>query len=351
MRPDRATRCFLTLVAVAVLVGAIALCGALGGVLMPLLLARVSGDGLRALANMSVLPAFALLALVTIGVGSGGRSLARQLLASRRLARYVSARAQTVPDSFLSARAQTAPDALQSATARAGLQGRVMLVDAPEAFSFVYGLVGPRVAISQGLIETASANELSAVIEHERYHVQNLDPLKIVLARSLAAALFFLPVLGALRARYIADCELGADRQAIARYGDRSLAGALVKAIRGPSLNELDVAASIGGPDLLEVRVAQLESGREPRPIAVDHRRVALSILSTALFVAAYLESAHSLGGPAAIYHTTGNSLASATVLGGLVCAVPFMALGISLYLLIAIRARSARTRPILASR
>jgi Zn-dependent protease with chaperone function len=329
MRTDRATRGFLTLVTIAVLVGAIVLCGALGGVLMPLLLARVSGDGLGALANTSVLPAFALLALVMIGVGSGARSLGRQLLASRRLARYVSARAQTVPD------------ALQSATARAGLRGRVMLVDAPEAFSFVYGLLAPRVAVSQGLIETASANELSAVIEHERYHVQNLDPLKIVLARSLVAALFFLPVLGALRARYIADCELGADRQAISRYGDRSLAGALVKAIRGPSLIELSVAASIGGPDLLEVRVAQLESGREPRPIAIGHRRVALSILSTALFVATYLLSAHSLGGPAAIDHTIGNSLASATVLGGLICAVPFMALGISLYLLIAIRARS----------
>jgi hypothetical protein len=328
MRPDRATRDFLTLVAVAVLVGSIVFCGALGGVLMPLLLSRVSGDGLGALANTSVLPAFALLSSVMIGVGLGARSLARQLFASRRLARYVSTRAVRVPD------------ALQSATARAGLQGRVMLVDAPESFSFVYGVLTPRVAVSQGLVEAASVNELSAVIEHERYHVQNLDPLKIVLARSLSAALFFLPVLGALRARYIADCELAADRQAITRCGDRSLAGALVKAIRGPNWDELSVAASIGGPDLLDVRVVQLETGVEPRLAAIDHRHVALSILSTALFVAAYLVSAYSLDGPAAAYHTTGNSLASATVLGGFGCAVPFAALGISLYLLIAMRTK-----------
>lgn len=339
MRPDRATRDFLMLAAVAVLVGAIVLCGALGGVLMPLLLSRVSGEGLHALASTSVLPTFVLLALVTTGVGSGARSLVRQLLASRRLARYMSARAQTVPD------------ALQSATARAGLQEHVMLVDAPESFSFVYGLLRPRVAVSRGLVEAASANELSAVIEHERYHVQNLDPLKIVLTRSLSATLFFLPVLDALRARYTTDAELAADRQAVARYGDRSLAGALVKAIRGPNWDELSVAASIGGPDLLDVRVAQLETGVEPRLAAIDHRRVALSILSTALFVAAYLLSAHSLGGPAAVNHTTGNSLASATVLGGLMCAVPFMTLGISLYLMIAMRARSACRRTIVASR
>lgn len=328
MRLDRATRRFLTLLGVAVLVGAIVVCGALGGVLMPLLLSRVSGGGLGALANTSVLPAFVLLILVMAGVGSGARSLVRQLLASRRLARYVSATAVRVPD------------ALQSATTRVGLQGRMTLVDAPESFSFVHGLLTPRVAVSQGLVEAASADELSAVIEHERYHVQNLDPLKIVLTRSLSAALFFLPVLGALRARYIADCELAADRQAVARCGDRPLAGALVKAIRGPNRDELSVAASIGGPDLLDIRVVQLETGVEPRLAAVNHRRVALSILSTALFVAAYLVSTYSLGGPAAVYHATGNSLASATVLGGLMCAVPFAAVGIALYLLIAMRAK-----------
>ncbi|MGA9285464.1 MAG: M56 family metallopeptidase [Solirubrobacteraceae bacterium] len=334
MRPDRATRDFLAFVAVAVLVGAIVFCGALGGVLMPLLVSRVSSGGLGALASTSVLPAFVLLSLVVAGVGLAARSLARQLLASRRLALYVSARTQTVPD------------ALRSTAARAGLRGRVMLVDAPESFSFVYGLLTPRVAVSRGLIEAASADELGAVIEHERYHVQNLDPLKIVLARSLSTALFFLPILGALRARYIADCELAADRQAVARCGDRSLAGALVKAIRGPNWDELSVAASIGGANLLDVRVAQLETGVEPRLAAVDHRHVALSILSTALFVSVYLLSAYSLGGPTAVYRTTGNSLASATMFGGLMCAVPFVAVGIALYLTITTRSkRSSASR------
>jgi Zn-dependent protease with chaperone function len=164
MRPDRATRSFLMLLAVAVLVGALVFCGVLGGVLMPLLLSRLSGEGLGALANTSMLPVFVLLILVIAGVVLGARSLARQLLASRRLARYVSARAVAVPD------------ALQSVAAHAGLQGRLMFVDAPESFSFVYGVLTPRVAVSHGLVEAASADELSAVIEHERYHVRNLAP-------------------------------------------------------------------------------------------------------------------------------------------------------------------------------
>ena len=328
MRPDRATRGFLTLMAVALLVGALVLCGALGGVLIPLLLSRLSDNGLGGLANTSILPGFVLLVLVTADVGLGALTLVRQLFASRRLARYVSARAVA------------APEVLPSVASCAGLQGRVTLVDAPESFSFVYGVLTPRVAVSRGLVEAASADELSAVIEHERYHVRNLDPLKIVLVRSLSTALFFLPALEALRTRYIADCELAADRQAAARCGDRSLAGALLKAIRGPSLNELSVAASIGGPDLLDARVVQLETGVEPSPTAIGHRRVALSILSATLFTFAYLASAYSLGGPAAVYRLTGESLASATMLGGVLCAAPLAVVGTLLYTLVTRRAR-----------
>ncbi len=298
MRPDRATRGFLALVAVALLVGALVFCGALGGVLIPLLLSRLSAEGLDALANTSMLPAFVLFVVVMAGVGLGARSLMRQLLASRRLARYVSAMAMA------------APDALLLLAARAGLQGRMMLVDAPESFSFVYGVLTPRVAVSQGLVEATSAEELSAVIEHERYHVRNLDPLKIVLTRSLSAALFFLPALDALRARYMTDCELAADRHAVAQCGDRPLAGALLKVIRGPSWNELSVAAALGGPDLLDVRVLQLETGAEPRSTAIGRRPIALSILSASLFTGAYLASAYSLGGPAIV-----SGLASSTVL------------------------------------
>lgn len=323
MRPDRATRGFLALLAIGLSVGALVLCGALGGVLIPLLLSRLSCEGILALANVSMLLVLLLLVLVMAGVGLGTRSLTRQLLASRRLARYVSAKAVAAPGTLL------------LLAARAGLHGRVMLVDAPEPFSFVYGVLTPRVAVSRGLLESTSAGELGAVIEHERYHVRNVDPLKIVLTRSLSATLFFLPALDSLRIRYIGDCELAADRHAIARYGDHPLASALLKAIRGPNRNELSVAAAIGGPDMLDMRVLQLETGAEPRPIAVGRRSMALSILSASLFALAYLASAYSLGGPATL-----SGLASATVLDGLLCGAPFAALTIALYLFVATRAR-----------
>lgn len=85
--------------------------------------------------------------------------------------------------------------------------------------SFAYGVLTPRVAVSRGLLKGVSDDELRAVLEHERYHVCNLDPLKVVLVQALSAAFFFLPALDSLRARYLAGRELAADRRAVRACG------------------------------------------------------------------------------------------------------------------------------------
>src|SRR5206468_294310 len=90
------------------------------------------------------------------------------------------------------------PPSLQSAAEEARLDGKVRLVGAPQAFSFTYGMAQPKVAVSNGLLESVSKGELAAVLHHERYHVVNYDPLKVVLARSLPDSLFFVPALGEL---------------------------------------------------------------------------------------------------------------------------------------------------------
>jgi Zn-dependent protease with chaperone function len=327
MRLDRANRDFLAFMGIALLFGAFVLCGALGGVLVPLILARVSqGGAVRPHNGAAFGPALVFVVLIAVGLGLGGRSLARHAVASRRLARRVRALAMTVPDELMRA-------ALQ-----AGLDGRVVLVDASDSLSFVYGALTPRVAVSRGLLKSASHGELRAVLEHERYHVCNLDPLKVVLLRALSAALFCLPALDSLSARYLAGRELAADRRAVAVCGRRPLAGALLKVVRGPAWSELGVAAS-GSPELLDVRVAQLETGTEPRPETLSAVRVVLSLAGVALVAAVFLVSVSSFGGPAAVYHAIGTRVATATVLGSLACTAPLAGAGLLVYSLIALRA------------
>lgn len=324
MSLDRANRSFLAFVGIALLSGAIVLCGAVGAVLLPLIFAPHSQW------FVSSAPAVVFMAPIAVGLGLGIRSLGRQALASYRLARRVRRLAAATPDD------------LERVATHTGLAGRIVVVDAAEAFSFVYGVFTPRVAVSRGLCDSASADELRAVLAHERYHVCNLDPLKILLLRVLSATLFYLPVLSSLRARYVTGCELAADRRAVVICGRRSLAGALLKVVRGPDWSELHMAASLGGRELLDARVVQLETGREPRLVAPSLSRVAASFLVAVILAAAYVASVSSFG-PTSVYHLTGPALAEATIRGGLACGAPFAGAGLVLYLLIAMRA----TRPL----
>jgi Zn-dependent protease with chaperone function len=251
VRLDTANRNFLGIVAVGL--AAYMVLGMAACVLVAVAAYRVAVDGLSAVADGWELAA-ALVFLVPVGAGAlmGLWSVVRQLRSSRQLKRRI--RALTV---------QMRRD-VEAMAAQTGLRGRVRLIDATDSFSFVYGALSPRVVVSRGLADHASASELAAVLEHERYHVRNLDPLKVIVVRTIEAALFYLPALRGPLDRYVAGRELAADRHALDTHGRTPLAGALLTVVRGPSWEELRTAAAIGAPELLDVRLAQLESGAEP---------------------------------------------------------------------------------------
>lgn len=336
MRLDTANRSFGALVIFCLLLGMYVFCGAVGCVLVPLIVSRVSQHGVDGLANgtHNLLPAVLFVVLVGAGAVLGVRSLWRQIAASRALAERVDSLALALPGEL----AQTATET--------GLSGRVVLVDCPESFSFAYGALEPRVAVSLGLLQGVSANELRAVLEHERYHVRNLDPLKVLVVRALPATFFFLPALRALRARYVAGRELAADRRAVRACGRKPLVGALMKVVRGPAWNELEVAAAIGGSELLDLRVAQLESGQEPRLAALTATDAALSVFGALAFAAIFVASILGFGGASAVSGATGTGTSVSDILGSSMCVLPFAVGGLLMYRWIAWRAREDLTRP-----
>jgi Zn-dependent protease with chaperone function len=330
VRLDSANRSFAILVGGSLLLGMYLICGAVGGVLVPLIVSRASHHGLGAViaGSHSLLPAVLFVALVCIGIALGVRSLWRQVNASQRLAERV--QSLTLP----------LPAQLAGTAASAGLEGRVILVDAREWFSFTYGALTPRVAVSRGLYEGVSQSELAAVLEHERYHVRNLDPLKVLLVRALPAMFLFLPALSALRSRYVAGRELAADRRAVQACGRTPLAAALLKVVRGPAWRELDVAAAIGGPELLDVRVAQLESGKEPPLAGMSAAGTMLTMLVVVLFCCAFVASIVTSGGSAAVFRETGTAIDFTEVASGALCVVPFALGALGVYGVLARRAR-----------
>lgn len=264
MRLDTANRSFLALIALAAVPYALLGLGACG--LVSAFAYRFHTGGWDAVTSVgdNIWPGVALLGVVAVGTGLGAASLTAQARATRRLRARL--RALRLP----------VPATLRDAAFGARLPGRVDLIDSAERFSFAYGLLLPRVAVSRGLFEGISDDELDAVLAHERYHVRARDPAKVMLARAVSRALFFLPALRHLRGRYVAGRELAADRRAVRACGRVPVAGALAKVLAGPRWPEMSAAAAIGGPDLLGVRVEQLETGREP-PIPRVSRAAAVT--------------------------------------------------------------------------
>lgn len=309
MTLDTANRAFLAVLAVAF---AAYMLGGLGACAVFSLVAyKVSTDGLGVLSSGGAGLQLGLIFLAITGTGTilGLLSVRRQLNATEELTASVRARRMPVTENLL------------AAASGVGLGRRLDLVDAPEVFSFAYGFFRPRVVVSRGLVETLSPAELEAVLAHERYHVRNFDPAKIFLARAIGASFFWLPLLDDLRRRYVAGRELAADRRAVSLSGRASLAGALYKVVGGPAWGDLSTAAAIGGPELLDVRVEQLEEGAEPPLAHVSRRAVWLSAAGVTIVLITSIAALAGAGGPFA-------AMRQAMPAGS---AGPVMALGMSL--------------------
>jgi Zn-dependent protease with chaperone function len=327
---DAPNRLFLTLALAGSLLGAYAVCGVIEGLLVPVVITSVSRRGWGALLSIRLMPSLMLLAMAGIAMARAGRVLARQVVASRRLAQRIGELAVDAPERLL------------QASRAAGLSGRVAVIGLGVPVSFVHGVVRPRVVISESLLEHLSGAELLAVLEHERYHVSNLDPLKTATLRVITAALPFLPELEPFPAQYRAGCELAADRRAVAAIGTRPLAGALLKAAGGPDWADTDLAVPLGSRSLLHTRVAQLESGAAPPGASLASARALLTMLS-AIALLTLLASA--VVDTTSVTHATLVGLSQATLHRGLLCAAPVVAGGLFAYALLALNASRPATR------
>jgi beta-lactamase regulating signal transducer with metallopeptidase domain len=308
MRVDAANRSFGALFGASLMAGMVIFCGAVGCVLVGLVAAEVANDGFGSLSEGGRWTAGLFVAVVGAGALVGICSLFVQLQASRRLSRRVAE--LSLP----------ADPRVTAAATRVRLRREVALVDCDESFSFAYGALTPRIVVSRSLVEQATDAELAAVLEHERYHVRNLDPLKVLFARALPPTFFYLPALRLFEQRYIAGRELAADRVAVRRCGRQPLAGALFKVVRGPQWPELGVAAAVGGPELLDIRISQLETGAEPRLAGLSRARATGTVAAGLGLGALFAVSVASFGGLGAITGDVG----PLDLAGAFVCAVPW---------------------------
>jgi beta-lactamase regulating signal transducer with metallopeptidase domain len=254
-----ADRAFVVLVGLALASSALLI--ALLAALMPRGFALATGGAADTASVVAVL----VLILATFGVTLGLTSLFRQLLATLSLIRTLLSRRVTVSRR------------VAAVGASLGLSGRIDVVRDVRPFSFCYWFRSPRICLSTGLIKRLDDGELRAVLLHERYHLRQRDPLRLVIARYFAAGLYVVPVVEELVEYYTVQKEVAADQAAVrAMGGVRELASALFKAL--PDANDVDLGllVPVGSLSVTEARIEQLVDGRSV-PLALSRASVVLS--------------------------------------------------------------------------
>jgi len=255
----RADRAFGLLVLLALVSSAILL-----GLLAALAprIALLTERGAEDAADLVAIP---ILVLATVGIGLGLSSLFRQFYATLRLIRSLLARRVAMP-----VRVRDAARGL-------GLDGRIDVVLDRRPFSFCYWFLRPRICLSTALVGRLDADELRAVLFHERYHLRHRDPLRLVVARYFAAGLYVVPVVEDLVEHFVLEKELEADQDAVAAMGTVApLARALDRLLPDADDVSLGLLVPVGSLSVTEARIDHLVEGR-PLPVMIPASRVALS--------------------------------------------------------------------------
>jgi beta-lactamase regulating signal transducer with metallopeptidase domain len=254
-----ADRAFALVVALALASGALLIA------LLAVLLPRAAQLLTRRPDELADVVALVLLVLAICGIALGGASLCRQLLATAALIRALVAR--TVP----------VPAKVQAAARGLKIDGRIDVVGDRRAFSFCHWFVQPRICLSTTLVRRLDREELRAVLLHERYHLRQRDPLRLVVARYFAAGLYVVPVVDELVGFYTLQKEIAADEDAVRATGDvRDLARALYKLLPAADEVALGLLAPVSSLSVTEARIDRLVAGREA-PIRLSAVSVALS--------------------------------------------------------------------------
>jgi TonB family protein len=153
----------------------------------------------------------------------------------------------------------------------------------------VFGLVRPRILLSEAVVHKLPADELRGVILHEDAHRRRMEPLRFALQRAAIIAFFYFPPLWFLLRRLRDTTELACDEAAVDRGIEPSVyARALARAFSiGLAPARTATALAFGGPSLIRRRLDRL--GKEGRSVVMLRHRVVLGLAVACLVVASAL--------------------------------------------------------------
>ncbi|WP_141502909.1 M56 family metallopeptidase [Paenibacillus luteus] len=162
----------------------------------------------------------------------------------------------------------------------------IIVIDHERAMAFTAGFRRPLIVISSGLMNMLDHMELRAVIEHESFHQQKFDALKIFVLQIISQSLWFVPVTKWSYSSYKLLSELLADQYAVQKTGSElGLGSALLKLIKkGFSDNPTPVLVHFND-GVVNYRLQQLVDPDQVMPVRLGLITIVISVHVLLLFM------------------------------------------------------------------
>lgn len=155
----------------------------------------------------------------------------------------------------------------------------IIVIDHKESLAFTVGFRRPRIVLSSGLIKILDRDELEAVVEHETFHQQNDDSLKIFILQLISQTIWFIPLTKWSYQNYKIISELLADEYAIQRMGSElGLSSALFKLIKNYFKGNPTPVLVHFSDESVNYRLQQLVEPKKAIPVRLKTTSMVISI-------------------------------------------------------------------------
>lgn len=173
-----------------------------------------------------------------------------------------------------------------------GMKAPIMVIDHVQALAFTMGLRKPCIVLSSGLITMLERQELEAVIEHETFHQQNHDSLKIFILQWISQALWFIPLTRWTYSNYKIISELRADEFAVQRMGSElGLGSALLKLIKNGFTENANPVLTRFVDGAVNYRLKQLIDPQVNIPVRLEMTSTVISVHVLLLFMSMIVQT------------------------------------------------------------
>ncbi|MGM0883091.1 MAG: M56 family metallopeptidase [Bacillota bacterium] len=166
------------------------------------------------------------------------------------------------------------------------LNNKLIVIDHKQPMAFTMGFRSPLIVLSTGLIEMLDHHELEAVIEHEAFHQNNRDSLKIFILQLISQVLWFIPLTKWTYQNYKIISELMADEYAIKKTGSElGLGSALLKLIKNCFHENAAPVLAHFADGSVNYRLQQLVDPQKDIPVKLETTSIVISIYVLLLFM------------------------------------------------------------------